>query len=61
MSGGWFACCADKSLDLDTVTAICKEYKYHCADVKINMEGATIDDLIDAIEGNRWGIYYKCI
>lgn len=57
--GGVTMTSKDKSLDLDTVTAICKEYKYHCADVKINMEGATIDDLIDAIEGNR--VYMPCI
>ena len=47
------------SLDLETVTSICKEYKMHNCDVKIKMENATVDDLIDAIEGNR--VYMPCI
>ena len=57
--GGVTYSCKDKALDLDTVTSICKEYKMHNCDVKINMENATVDDLIDAIEGNR--VYMPCI
>eukprot|EP00899_Mesostigma_viride_P012689 jgi/Mesvir1/21420/Mv20891-RA.1 len=46
------------SLDLETVTAICKEYKIHNADINVKCE-ATEDDLIDVIEGNR--VYMPCI
>lgn len=45
-------------LDLETVTAICKEYRIHSADVR--MQGDyTDEELIDVIEGNR--IYVPCI
>jgi len=57
--GGVTLYCKDGSLDLDTVTSICKEYKIHCADFKVNYDGATVDDLIDTIEGNR--VYMPCI
>ena len=45
-------------LDLDTVKAICGEYRIHNADVSLRYD-ATADDLIDVIEGNR--IYMPCI
>ena len=45
-------------LDLESVTAILKEYRINSADVR--MQGDyTDEDLIDAIEGNR--IYIPCI
>jgi len=47
-----------KHLDLETVKAICSEYKMHNADV-ILRDDCTADDLIDVIEGNR--IYVPCI
>uniref|UniRef100_A0A166G9S7 OBG-type G domain-containing protein n=1 Tax=Daucus carota subsp. sativus TaxID=79200 RepID=A0A166G9S7_DAUCS len=39
-------------LDLDTVKAICSEYKIHNADLTLRND-ATADDLIDVIEGSR--------
>eukprot|EP00232_Nephroselmis_pyriformis_P026610 CAMPEP_0182855156 /NCGR_PEP_ID=MMETSP0034_2-20130328/1679_1 /TAXON_ID=156128 /ORGANISM="Nephroselmis pyriformis, Strain CCMP717" /LENGTH=364 /DNA_ID=CAMNT_0024986087 /DNA_START=55 /DNA_END=1149 /DNA_ORIENTATION=+ len=45
-------------LDLETVTAICKEYKVHNADVNLRCD-ATDEELIDVIEGSR--IYTPCI
>ncbi|KAI5405179.1 Developmentally-regulated G-protein 3 [Lathyrus oleraceus] len=45
-------------LDLDTVKAICSEYRIHNADITLRYD-ATADDLIDVIEGSR--IYTPCI
>ncbi|RYR04389.1 hypothetical protein Ahy_B06g084108 isoform C [Arachis hypogaea] len=45
-------------LDLDTVKAICSEYKIHNADITLRYD-ATADDLIDVIEGSR--VYMPCI
>ncbi|EGC28331.1 hypothetical protein DICPUDRAFT_51911 [Dictyostelium purpureum] len=45
-------------LDSDLVKAICSEYKIHNADVILRCN-ATVDELIDVIEGNR--IYVPCI
>ncbi|KAF3677041.1 hypothetical protein FXO37_05021 [Capsicum annuum] len=45
-------------LDLDTVKAICSEYRIHNADVHLRYD-ATADDLIDVIEGSR--VYTPCI
>jgi ribosome-interacting GTPase 1 len=42
----------------ETVVTICKEYKLSNADVHFKQD-ATIDELIDAIEGNR--VYVPCI
>jgi ribosome-interacting GTPase 1 len=42
----------------ETVAAICKEYKLSNADICFRQD-ATMDELIDAIEGNR--IYVPCI
>jgi ribosome-interacting GTPase 1 len=39
-------------LDLDTVKAVLHEYKIHNADVCLRCD-ATVDELIDVIEGNR--------
>jgi len=46
------------NLDLETVKAVCAEYKIHNADVMIR-DNYTVDDLIDVIEGNR--VYVPCI
>lgn len=40
------------SLDSDVVKAALAEYKIHNADVRVNCD-ATLDDLVDVIEGNR--------
>lgn len=45
-------------LDLETVKAICSEYRMHNADITLRYD-ATADDLIDVIEGSR--IYMPCI
>jgi len=45
-------------LDLDQVKAVLAEYKIHNADINFKYD-ATVDDLIDVIEGNR--IYIPCI
>ncbi|KAG6657446.1 hypothetical protein I3843_04G084300 [Carya illinoinensis] len=45
-------------LDLETVKAICSEYRIHNADITLRYD-ATADDLIDVIEGSR--IYMPCI
>lgn len=45
-------------LDKDTVTNVLKEYRVSNADVTIRCD-ATIDELIDVIEGNR--IYCPCL
>lgn len=45
-------------LDLDTIKAICSEYRIHNADVHLRYD-ATADDLIDVIEGNRK--YIPCV
>jgi len=42
----------------DTIKSICHEYKLSNADIHFR-EDATIDQLIDVIEGNR--IYVPCI
>lgn len=49
---------ANIHLDLDTVKAICSEYRIHNADITLKYD-ATADDLIDVIEGSR--IYMPCI
>jgi ribosome-interacting GTPase 1 len=49
---------ANTHLDLETVKAICGEYKIHNADISLRYD-ATADDLIDVIEGNR--VYMPCV
>nr|GMC63082.1 developmentally-regulated G-protein 3 [Ipomoea batatas] len=46
------------NLDLETVKAICSEYRIHNADIHLRYD-ATADDLIDVIEGSR--VYIPCI
>eukprot|EP01135_Chromosphaera_perkinsii_P000195 Nk52_evm1s46 gene=Nk52_evmTU1s46 len=50
--------CNLTTLDLDIVKNILGEYRIHNADVTFK-EDATVDDLIDVIEGNR--LYIPCI
>ncbi|KAL7748477.1 GTP-binding protein rbg1 [Sorochytrium milnesiophthora] len=45
-------------IDLEAVKSILSEYRIHNADVRFNCD-ATVDDLIDVIEGNR--AYIPCI
>ncbi|GFQ06580.1 developmentally-regulated G-protein 3 [Phtheirospermum japonicum] len=49
---------ANTHLDLETVKAICGEYRIHNADISLRYD-ATADDLIDVIEGSR--VYIPCI
>ena len=49
---------ANSELDLDTVKSILGEYRIHNADIIVRCD-ATVDDLIDVIEGNR--VYIPCI
>ncbi|RNA25774.1 hypothetical protein BpHYR1_053736 [Brachionus plicatilis] len=42
----------DSELDLDTVKSVMGEYRIHNADIIVRCD-ATVDDLIDVIEGNR--------
>ncbi|CAA6659537.1 unnamed protein product [Spirodela intermedia] len=49
---------ANTQLDLETVKAICSEYRIHNADINLRYD-ATADDLIDVIEGSRK--YMPCI
>lgn len=46
-------------LDDEIVAAICKEYRCLNADVTVRYPHATVDELIDVIEGNR--VYMPCI
>ncbi|KAI0269178.1 P-loop containing nucleoside triphosphate hydrolase protein [Gloeopeniophorella convolvens] len=41
------------NIDHDEIKAICSEYKLNNADIAIRQPGATADDLVDVIEGNR--------
>ncbi|ETO14115.1 developmentally regulated GTP-binding protein 1 [Reticulomyxa filosa] len=45
-------------LDDQLITKLCKEFRYNSAEVTIRQD-ATMDDLIDALEGNR--IYIPCL
>jgi ribosome-interacting GTPase 1 len=45
-------------LDLEVLRAVLGEYKIHNADINIRYD-ATVDDLIDVIEGNR--TYVPCL
>lgn len=48
-----------KHLSEDVIRSICHEYKISNADLNFRSNNATVDDLIDVIEGNR--IYVPCI
>jgi len=48
----------NSELDLDTVKSVLGEYRIHNADIIVRCD-ATVDDLIDIIEGNR--VYIPCI
>ena len=49
---------AQSELDQDVVKGILSEYKMHNADILVKYD-ATVDDLVDVIEGNR--VYIPCI
>jgi developmentally-regulated GTP-binding protein 1 len=53
-TGSW----TPKHLDMDTVKTVLHEYKIHNADVILHKD-ATVDELIDVIEGNR--AYIPCL
>jgi len=44
------------NIDHEEIHAICSEYKISNADIAIRQPGATADDLVDVIEGNRCGL-----
>ena len=41
------------NIDHDEIKAVLSEYKISNADVAIREPGATADDLVDVVEGNR--------
>lgn len=49
---------SQSELDQDVVKGILSEYKMHNADILVKYD-ATVDDLVDVIEGNR--VYIPCI
>ena len=42
------------NIDQDEIKAVLSEYRINIADVAIRQAGATADDLVDVIEGNRY-------
>lgn len=46
------------NLDLETIKAVLGEYKIHNADINLRQD-ATVDELIDVVEGNR--VYIPCL
>lgn len=48
----------NSELDMETVKSVLGEYKIHNADIIVRCD-ATVDDLIDIVEGNR--VYIPCI
>lgn len=44
-------------LDQDQVKAVLSEYKIHNADISFKCD-ASVDDLIDIIEGNRYSFFW---
>ena len=45
--------CVQSELDMDTVRTILSEYRIANADITVRCD-ATVDDLIDVVEGNRF-------
>ena len=45
--------CVQSELDMDTVRTILSEYRITNADITVRCD-ATVDDLIDVVEGNRF-------
>jgi ribosome-interacting GTPase 1 len=41
------------NIDHDDIKGICSEFKINNCDIAIREPGATADDLVDVIEGNR--------
>ncbi|XP_046839906.1 developmentally-regulated GTP-binding protein 1 [Xenia sp. Carnegie-2017] len=50
--------CVQSELDIDTIRTVLSEYRIANADITVR-EDATVDDLIDVVEGNR--VYIPCI
>ena len=50
--------CRLTKLDDDLIKSICREYRTPCADISFRCD-ASVDELIDIIEGNRQ--YMPCI
>jgi ribosome-interacting GTPase 1 len=50
------------NIDQDEIKAVCSEYKINNVDIAIREPGATADDLVDVIEGNRcvYDLQYAC-
>jgi len=46
-------------LNQELCRIICHEYRINSADIRVNFENASADDLIDVIEGNR--VYVPCL
>ena len=42
------------NIDPDEIRAVLSEYKMSSASVAIHQPDATLEDLIDVVEGNRW-------
>ena len=49
------------NIDHDEIKAILSEYKINNADIAIREPGATADDLVDVIEGNRYMEMYPLV
>jgi len=45
-------------LDEEVIKSICREYRITCADFRVNCD-ATVEQFVDAIEGNR--VYIPCL
>ena len=50
---------AQEHIDIEVARAICSEYRCHNAEIVIRKSNATVDELIDVIEGNR--VYIPCL
>ena len=48
------------NIDQDEIKAILSEFRISNADVAIREPNCTADDLVDVIEGNRWGKHIFC-
>ena len=49
--GGVSLLCPDDAVDVEECKAVLREYRVHNADIKIRYSGATIDDVVDVVEG----------
>jgi hypothetical protein len=49
------------NIDHEEIHAVCSEYRISNADVAIRQPGATADDLVDVIEGNRYDLFVRLL